>query len=392
MKILMTSSGGVIRDMEGWYEHGLAKELVGRGHEVTVFSSNAASKYHRVKAEEVINGIRAKRFNPVLPGSFFRMVGGKWDIIHMHHFGYLAPISSYAAVAEKIKRTPSVFNVTGIFHDPYLVGDVDDPFAGKINFNVQKNFPLLRPWKIKNWFVHAPLFTADRILGMTNWEKKNIEKLGIEKGKIDVAPIGIELKKYRKTKRDFFKERNLRGEILLFVGQPTKRKGWEYLIRAMPMVLKRFPEAKAVFIGYRNNDEMNFLIRSLHIENSVVMMGYLSDNDKISAFQSADAFVFPTLYEGFGMVYLESMAAGLPIVTTDVAGVSEIVEHGSNGLLTKPKDSAGLAKAIIKILEDRKLRAAVKRNNLAKVKKYDWSTVADRYLEIYEKAVNSFRN
>ncbi len=389
MKILMTSSGGVVREMEGWYEHGLAKELVKRGHDVTVYSSSSVMKSHDSKQQENIEGIEVRRFNPVSPMSLLHMLRGKWDLLHMHHLGYLAPISSYAAIRKKMKDIPSVFNVTGIYHDPFLVKDVNDPFLHPIKRKIQSNFPFAAPWKIPEWLAHLPLFTADEIIAMTEWERNEIAKYNINSDKIDTIPIGINLKKFRKTKTSYFRERGIEGQILLFVGQPTRRKGWQYFLNAMPRINKEFPEAKAVFIGYRRSLEMDEMIKKLKIEDSVSVFGFLPEEEKISAFQSADAFVFPTLYEGFGMVFLEAMASGLPIITTDVAGNKEIIEHGKNGFLVRPKDEKSVSDSVIKLLKNKGLQQRIRKNNREKVKLYDWKILVNKYLEAYESAIDA---
>lgn len=187
------------------------------------------------------------------------------------------------------------------------------------------------------------------------------------------------LEKYAKRK-----SRPKDGKTLLFVGQPARRKGWQYFIEAMPRILKEIPDAKAVFIGYRKNDELEAMCRRHGIENSVRFLGFLPEDRKIQALQSSDVFVLPTLYEGFGQVFLEAMASGLPIVTTDVAGNKEIVEDRKNGILVKPKSSAEVADAAVNLLTNRNLRAKMKSNNLRKTRNYDWKKVAKMFIKTYE--------
>ena len=378
----MTSSGGIIRGIESWPEYGLAKTLVKKGHNVTVFSSSSALKKHDGSKNETIEGISVKRFNPVLPTSLFSMLKKDFDVLHMHHLGYLAPISSYAALAKKMKSVPSVFTMHGIYHNPYIVENIDDPLSAKINNKIQLSFPL-KPWKLTDWFVHLPL-QADKITALTEWEKTAITKLSIDSKKINVVPNGVDLEKYSKGRSDYFKKLGISGKILLFVGQPTKRKGWKHFLDAMPSILKKFPDAKAVFIGYSRNKELENYSKSMGLEKSVVFLGYLPEEKKIDAFKSSDVFVFPTLYEGFGIVFLEAMASGLPIVTTDSAGNKEIIENNRNGILTGAKNSLEIAEAVIKLLESRALRAKISQANKRKVLDYEWKKVAEMYLGIYE--------
>lgn len=385
MKILMATAGGVVSGMEGWPEYGLAKELVKLGHDVEVFASTSVIKaFPHTKREETIEGIRVRRFNPVFPGSLAAMLRGDWDLIHSHHLGYIAPISSYAALRKKIKAIPLVHTVHGIYHNPLLVQSPDDPFSGKIRNSIQKAFSLFHP---VNWFVHMPLTSADAVTALTKWEAQTLEKLGIEKAKIYVIPNGVDLEKFRRKAKGFKEKHGIDGEIILFVGQPTKRKGAEYLIRAVPNVVKEFPDVTFAFIGYRRDESLETLCKELGIEGHVKFFGFLPEEEKIAAYKEADVFAFPTLYEGFGIVFIEAMAAGCPIVTTDVAGNKEIVGNGRNGLLVEPRNPDELAKACIRLLKNKSLARSIGRNNLIDSKRYSWKAVSKMYTKTYENLV-----
>lgn len=384
MKILMTSSGGIIRGIESWPEYGLAKGLAKKGHDITVISSSSVLQKHDAKRDETVEGIKVRRFSPMLPSSLHYMLKNSFDLLHMHHLGYLAPISSYGAMGKKIRRIPSVFTVHGLYHDPHIVQDVDDPFSAETK-KLQLSFPFA-PWKIPDWLCHLP-FSADRITALTKWEKKELEKKGLASKKITVVPNGVSLEKYKKKRKDFFKKAGIDGRVLLFTGQPTNRKGWRYLLEAMPAILEEFPDAKAVFTGYRQSPEINEMTRKAGLNDAVKMLGFLKEEEKIHAFQSADVFVLPTLYEGFGIVFLEAMAAGVPIVTTDTAGNSEIVENWKNGILTRPKSSKGVAEAVIKLLSTSGMRKEIARNNIRKAARFGWKKVTEMYISVYEDAI-----
>ncbi len=384
----MTSCGGVIRGLSGWPEYGLSKELVKMGHNVTVLTSSSVIKKHESKKDETIDGIRVKRFNPLIPSSFFYMLKQKFDIIHTHHLGYLAPISSYGALIKKIKSKKMVHTVHGLYHDPYIVKDVNDPFSNQINYNPQKTFPYTKPQKLANWFVHTPLYHADMVGALTKWEREELVKFGIKKDKITVIPNGVDVEKYSKGNTDFLKERyGIKGKVLLFVGQTIKRKGPEYFLKAIKILMKELPDIKGVFIGYSRNQSVERLCKNLGIGKNVNFLGFLPEKDKINAYYSSDIFVFPTLYEGFGTIFLEAMACGLPIVTTDVAGNKQIVKNRENGILVKPKSPEEIAKAVLEMLNNRPLLNKMKQNNKEKAKQYTWSNAAKKYLDVYEELI-----
>jgi len=390
MKILTTTAGGIVRGIESWPEYGLARELVKRGHKVTAFSSISVKKVFKdAKAEETIEGIQVKRFNPISPESMLKAMKGEWDLIHTQHLGYLAPISSYAALAAKSKKIPTVFTVHGLYHDPFIVKDVQDPFANPMNFDICRSFPA-QPWKIPDWFVHLPMYSAKRVTALTKWEKKELVKFGVDEDRISVVPNGLYTAKFAKAKTKAFKDKlGIDGPMLLFVGQPIRRKGPEYLIQALPKIAKQFPDITCVFAGYKSNPELEALCERLGVSQNIKFLGFLSEEDKIAAMKSADAFVFPTLYEGFGIPLIEAMAAGCPIVTTRVAGVPELVKDGYNGLLVEPKSSEGIASAVVKLLKSKKMRASMSKANVNDAKKYEWKNVAKLYEQAFEDAAEA---
>jgi len=390
MKILMTTCGGFVRGIKGWPEYGLAKELIKMGHEVVGLTSANLMKKMKAKRKEIIDGITVKRFNPILPGSFFWMAKQKFDIVHAHFPGYMAPISSYAALLKKIgKNVPLVHTIHGIYHDPFLVNDIENPFETSIKYeNMQRTFPL-NPLKLPNWFAHLTIFEADRILALTNFERRELKKYGVPLKRITVVPNGINLSLYENlpSKKYFRNKFKINGHIILFVGQPRRRKGPEYLIKAMPKIIKAYDDAILIFVGYRKNLELEILVKKMKLEKNVKFLGFLSEKDKISAYRSADVFCLPTNYEGFGIVFIEAMACGTPIVTTDTPGIKEIVVPHRNGILVPPRNSGKLAEAIIKIFDSRNLQKIFSNNNKKDVKKYDWPIVAKRVEKLYKELV-----
>ena len=386
MKILSTTAGGVVKNVD-WIEYGLGKELIKLGHKVDSYSSiNVQKVFHHAKKKEKIDGINVKRFNPLSPFLLQEMLKNDWDLIHGNHLGYLAPISSFAAIRKKIKSIPMVFTVHGLYHDPFIVKDVQDPFSKPINYRIAKSF-ILNP---ADWFTHLPLYTADKVTALTEWEKDEIKKLGIPEEKITVIPNGINIDKFSKVKsgKNFREKYNIEGPMILFIGQPIRRKGLEYLIGAMPEIIKEFENVKCFFVGYRKNNKLEELCDKLNIKSNVIFLGFLSEQKKVEALTAADIFVFPTLYEGFGTVVVEAMAAGCPVVTTNVAGNSEIVKNNRNGILVKPKSSEEISKAVIKLLKNNGTRKKMGSRNRIEAKKYGWKNVAKKFEAVFEEVSN----
>ncbi len=126
-------------------------------------------------------------------------------------------------------------------------------------------------------------------------------------------------------------------KLILFVGRLTQQKGCEYLIRAIPQISKQF-NVKLVVVGdgsYRG--ELETLAKTVNGQK-ILFTGFLPDDDLSELFLCADVMAIPSIYEPFGVVALEAMAAGLPVVASNVDGLGEVIVHEKNGILVFPKD------------------------------------------------------
>jgi len=143
-----------------------------------------------------------------------------------------------------------------------------------------------------------------------------------------------------------------------------RRKGTLDLLRAIPLVLQVMPKAQFVFIGSDrphcpgNRTHRQFLESEFpeNVRNHVKLLGRLPDPEVEAWFQRASIFVAPSLYESFGLVFLEAMRWGTPVIGTTAGGIPEVVEHGKSGILVPPENHAELARAIIELLQDKRLR------------------------------------
>lgn len=156
-----------------------------------------------------------------------------------------------------------------------------------------------------------------------------------------------------------------RGEGVLralFVGACVPRKGLEFLIRAMALLGECRVELHVVGdleADQRHARELAHLTRTLHLQERVTFHGWVPRDALWDHFARADLFVLPSLWEGYGVVLLEAMSFGLPVVTTRVGGISEVVEEGRNALLAPARDVAALAELIARVCRDHELRAAL---------------------------------
>ena len=171
---------------------------------------------------------------------------------------------------------------------------------------------------------------------------------------------------------------------VLFVGRFEKRKGAKYLLRAIPTIRERYPHTRFIFVGEGplRAGFQRFVERQDW--RDVIFTGYVSNEEKARYFASADIFCAPaTGGEGLGIVLLEAMAAGKPVVASNISGYATVVTPNVDGLLTPPRDSGALAAAIGQLLKYEALRQRLVQAGLQKVRIYAWPQVAGQILDYY---------
>lgn len=177
---------------------------------------------------------------------------------------------------------------------------------------------------------------------------------------------------------------------VLFVGRLEKRKGLEHLLRAWPTVHAAIPQARLLVVGGgRRIEGYRRWIRA-HGWNEVHFIGHVSPEDLVRYYQTSDVFCAPsTGQESFGIVLLEAMASGRPIVASRIPGYAEVLQDGSEGILVEPRSPSALAAGLIKMLQDVELRRAMGERGRVKAAAYDWSHVAVRVLDFYEETIDA---
>jgi phosphatidylinositol alpha-mannosyltransferase len=173
---------------------------------------------------------------------------------------------------------------------------------------------------------------------------------------------------------------------ILFVGRLERRKGLPYLIEALVHVKRQVPDARLIVVGaYDDLGKVPFLLQVRHLGlNDVHFVGRVTDEDLARYYRTADAFCAPsTGMESFGMVLLEAMASGAPIVASDIEGYREVMDDGLQGVLVKPECPEELAYALVSLLRDPERRRAMSANGREKAERYAWPIVAARVLEFY---------
>jgi glycosyltransferase involved in cell wall biosynthesis len=179
-------------------------------------------------------------------------------------------------------------------------------------------------------------------------------------------------------------------KIVFHVGRIVYEKGIETLIRSVPAVLANVPEARFIIAGRGPELEaMRGLIASMHLEHKMVMPGFVSTEDRNRLFKVADCAVFPSLYEPFGIVALEGMAARVPVVVSEVGGLKEVVTHGETGITVYPGDPSSCAWGITHTLQHPEWAAMRVQNAFRQVRTvFNWDVIARQTDAVYRQVVD----
>jgi phosphatidyl-myo-inositol alpha-mannosyltransferase len=175
---------------------------------------------------------------------------------------------------------------------------------------------------------------------------------------------------------------------VLFVGRLEKRKGLKHLLRAWGYVRSQFTDVRLIIVGEGRPRQGYERYATSRGWDEVVFAGYVSDEDLVRYYQSADVFCAPsTGQESFGIVLLEAMAAGCPIVASRIAGYDEVVTHDGEGILVEPKNEGELGAALTRLLADKAKRRKMGLAGQRKARQYRWDRIAERVLAYYDEVL-----
>jgi glycosyltransferase involved in cell wall biosynthesis len=203
---------------------------------------------------------------------------------------------------------------------------------------------------------------------------------GLDPARVAVVPEGIDLGSWQRTG-----ERAGDGErppVVLSVARQYRRKDTRSLLEAFARLRESHPEARLRIVGGGPDlPRIRARARELGLGDRVTFLGEVPDDGAVRReYLAADLFCLPSLQEGFGIAFLEAMAAGLPVVATRAAAVPEVVPDGEVGLLVPPRDPDALAAALARLLDDEPLRRRLGEAGRRRVGRYDWKTVAGEFL------------
>jgi phosphatidylinositol alpha-mannosyltransferase len=211
-------------------------------------------------------------------------------------------------------------------------------------------------------------------------------------GDYRVIPHGVDLERFspKIAPIEQFDDGKLN---ILFVSRLEKRKGAKYLLQAYKTAKKDCPPSRLIMVGPgdKSRREYERWVRAVKLED-VVFTGHVPYADLPRYYHTADIFSIPAVgQESFGLVLLEAMAAGKPIVATDIEGYASVVNSGVEGILVKPKDEQALASALVSLANDKNLREQMGAKGRAKAEALSWPIIAQRTLDFYQECMRGKR-
>ena len=210
-------------------------------------------------------------------------------------------------------------------------------------------------------------------------------------GDYRIIPNGIDTELFRfdgPARKEFAD-----GKVnILFVGRLERRKGLGYLLNACAKVKRSFPNFRVIVVGPGTVLRLRYekLVENMSLTNHVVFTGFVPSAELPSYYRSADIFCAPaTGGESFGIVLLEAMACGKPVVATSIQGYASVLAHGDEGLLVPPKNVESLAQALLSLLHDKSLRLQMGDKGKIKADKYSWPNIARQVTDYYNSLLSS---
>ncbi len=362
---------------------GLSRSLVSQGCEVHVVTLD----FPGAPAEENVDGVKVHRvsvetghpnflvwtllFNHFLEKRVADVNAfSRFEIIHSHDW-----LTVHAGIAAKhflAKPLVATFHST----ERGRTQGLSDPDAFTISG--------LEWWGIyeAKRLIAVSHSMADQVCGEYRVPR---DKVRVIPNGVDPAQYEIHVDKARVRGRFGLSEHD---RLVLFVGRLVPAKGVEYLISAVPAISRRYPNARFILVGDGwQRKQLEDRARSTGESWRIIFAGFIPTRDVIELLHAADVLAVPSVYEPFGIVAVEGMACGVPVVASNVDGLSEVVQHMKTGLHIYPRSPESIEWAVDQVFSNQNLAREMAYNAKQSVlAKYNWDSVAKETLWVYKEA------
>jgi glycosyltransferase involved in cell wall biosynthesis len=374
-------------DPHGIFVHRLMREIVKRGHEVHVLAP-----YTTGNMEYIMEGVYVERFHYFYPRRFERLSGRSGMIDNVKE-GFLVKIQVLTFLISNVVNSLRKFKNMDIIHVQWPIPNG----LGAIFLKKIHKTPYINTIYGEEIYLSERYHLGFALNWLTNNSTKNVTissatldsglNAGLKKEKLEIIPFGVDIDFFRPLKtpknEDIFQ--------ILSVGYLIERKGFEYLIKAMSRVLKKHNNVHLTIVGSGPLEKkLRDLLEDLELKDNVEIIKNVSDSELLKLYNSSDLFVLPSIIdsqgntEGLGVVLLEAMGCGLPVIGSNVGGIPDIIKEGETGLLTEEKDVNGLSQTILSLIKNEELRNKISVNGYNVVReRFSWNKIAENYLKIY---------
>ena len=397
MKVLVISHmyPSSFNEISGIFVHEQVKALVAKGVEIQVISpvpwtpfpikylSKKWKKYSEIPIQASWDGVEVYYpRNITFPKSWFIVSSGKrmylgikdlvekiyqdfrFDLIHAH----VALPDGFAAI--KIKQ---------IYDKPVIVTIHGEDLQKTLYKNIKCRAALSYVFE-----------KADKIITVSNKLKRIAEENFNFIEKNITISNGVEVNKLISIKNNILKIKNFNNRTILSVSYLISQKGIDYNLKAISKLANKYPNLKYLIIGDGpEKDHLKRLSKNLGIDQMVEFLGQLSHENVFAYMAKADILSLPSWDEAFGVVYIEAMAHGKPVIGCQGEGIEDFVEDGKTGLLVKPKDVDSLTEALDFLLSNQEeAKAMGVRAQKVILENYTWEKNAKKTIEAYNQALN----
>jgi glycosyltransferase involved in cell wall biosynthesis len=365
----------------GFVTRDILEAMAAKGHRITIVTSG----FDSLADHEIRNGVEIIR-TPILgrknlevasmasmlsyvPSGLVKTLGleklRSFQLINTH---FAIPSGPLGFSLGKILGIPNVLSIHG--------GDIYDPSKAMSPHRI----PLL------SLAVRYLLNHADRVVAQSRDTRQNAYRYHGATCPIEIIPLGIKRPVFNKTARKHF---GLKKEQIVFstIGRLVSRKNLDDSLEIMAALAPEI-DFQFMIMGYGPmHDPLQQKIRDLGLERHVRLLGNVSDEVKFQMLDLSDIYISTALHEGFGLVFLEAMACGLPIVSYNRGGHTDFLKDGETGHLIELGHSNAFARALLDMARNKVLRCDMGRYNKDLAERYYIDTCADRYIRLFQSAI-----
>jgi glycosyltransferase involved in cell wall biosynthesis len=387
-----------------WMIQRVSEELVRQFNDrVTVFTSDRLNVQGFVNpftprlatGWEEINGVHVQRFH------VFNRLGPILKLIQSVSYRFGLPYNQFLrtlyngpiipGLEKQILRFPSDLIIAASF--PLLHMYVALKAAGSVNKPCIL-IGCLHPedhWGFQRSMIYDAIRKANRYLALTDYEAQYVLAHDVAASRVNVVGGGVDPEPFQLIPSEEAKRRlGFEGQkVIGFIGQLVKHKGVDTLLRAMPLVWSKHPEIRLLVAGSRTSfdRQLQRIVQDLPSEyrQNLTFLYNFEQKDKALLYSALDIFVYPSLYESFGLAFLEAWAAGKPVIGCRAGAIPFVVQNNRDGLLVDPHDEPQLAQAILYLIQNWDMAYTMGQFGRRKVlSDFTWAKVALRFREAYQ--------